>query len=161
MIWGGGDLKKKRENIGFERAFENRKRANPKSENAHMKKKKKNAQKKKKKKKRAFEKPDARKKKRAFFFFFKRAFEKTTFSTRVRKTSPRKHEASTFSNARFFFFVFQTRVFFLVFSERAFFFVFQTRTRKRPENANARSKPMRKPGGPPPSKVLLMVNRTF
>ena len=35
-------------NIGFERAFENRKRANPKSENAHMKKKKKRAKKKKK-----------------------------------------------------------------------------------------------------------------
>ena len=77
--------------IGFERAFENRKRANPKSENAHMKKKKKTR--KKKKKKRAFEKPDARKKKRAFFFFFfKRAFEKVVFSnarlknwTRVRK----------------------------------------------------------------------------
>ena len=46
--------------IGFERAFENRKRANPKSENAHMKKKKKTR---KKNKKRAFEKPDARKKK--------------------------------------------------------------------------------------------------
>ena len=112
--------------IGFERAFENRKRANPKSENAHMKKKKKRA---KKKKKRAFEKPDARKKKRAFFFFFQtgRAFEKTTFSTRVRKTSPRKHEASTFSNARFFFSFFQRAFLFSFFPNARFFPVFQTR----------------------------------
>ena len=99
-----------------------------------------------KKKKNARSKSRTRvKKKRAFFFFFfKRAFEKVVFSnarlknwTRVRKNHffdarsknlPRKHEASTFSNARFFFFfVFQTRVFFLVFFERAFFFVFQTR----------------------------------
>ena len=106
---------------------------------------------------RAFEKLDARSKKP----LFRRAFEKPPhvnmrlplFRTCVFFFSffKRAFFFSFFSNARFFSFFkraffsrfFQTRVFFLVFSERAFFFfVFQTRTRKRPKNANARSKPM-------------------
>ena len=102
---------------------------------------------------RAFEKLDARSKKP----LFRRAFEKPPH---VNMRLP------LFRTRVFFFFVFQTRVFFLVFFERAFFFsffsnarflfvffrtrvffffVFQTRTRpkKRPKNANARSKPMK------------------
>ena len=107
---------------------------------AHEKKKK-NAQK--KKKKRTFEKPDARKKKRAFFFFFfKRAFEKPPHVNMRLPLFRTRAFFFRFSNARFFSRFFRTRVFSRFFQTRVFFFVFQTRTRKRPKNANARSKPM-------------------
>ena len=88
---------------------------------------------------RAFEKLDARSKKP----LFRRAFEKPPHVNMRLPLFRTRAFFFRFSNARFFFRFFQTRVFFFrFFRTRVFFFVFQTRTRKRPKNANARSKPM-------------------